>query len=78
MAGNLEWTACCVNTCRDIPIVHEHGAEQGNQPDRPTAALRLLFPGRLLSALGIEYYNEKGTWRRFDTGNDQGKTLNRV
>ena len=26
----------------------------------------------------IEYYNEKGSWRRFDTGNDQGKTLNRV
>ena len=27
-------------------------AQQGNQPDRPTAALRLLLPGRLLPALG--------------------------
>jgi hypothetical protein len=26
-------------------------------------------------SVGLEYYNEKGTWRRFDPSSEQGKTL---
>ena len=26
-------------------------------------------------SLGVEYYNSRGTWRRFDPGNEQGKSL---
>ncbi len=46
-------------------------------PQNPQFSLNTRVTRRVTERvlLGVEYYNSRGTWRRFDPGNEQGKSL---